>query len=208
MIATHDSYTYQKARNIFINLFSMFWKCQKLDIKKQYELGARVFDVRVYRYKNKWYTAHGLARFKDVSFNSLVDICEYFKNEMPNSYIRIYLEDNVNNDKNKDIKELFLREAKQTFELYKDMIWGIGTHFPWHTYYSNENFNPRIKEYYCHPFNWNTDKDIKYNLKHIDLTSWSLPLYAKKHNPIITKEMIEDPKVMYIMDYIGIYPKQ
>ena len=26
----------------------MFWKCQKLDIKKQYELGARVFDVRVY----------------------------------------------------------------------------------------------------------------------------------------------------------------
>ena len=79
MIATHDSYTYQKARNILINLFSMFWKCQKLDIKKQYELGARVFDVRVYRYKNKWYTAHGLARFKDVSFDSLVDICEYFK---------------------------------------------------------------------------------------------------------------------------------
>ena len=35
MIATHDSYTYQKARNILINLFSMFWKCQKLDIKKQ-----------------------------------------------------------------------------------------------------------------------------------------------------------------------------
>ena len=111
-------------------------------------------------------------------------------------------------ERNKDIKELFLREAKQTFELYKDMLWGIGTHFPWHTYYSNENFNPRIKEYYCHPFNWNTDKDIKYNLKHIDLTSWSLPLYAKKHNPIITKEMIEDPKVMYIMDYVGIYPKK
>ena len=53
-----------------------------------------------------------------------------------------------------------------------------------------------------------SDKDIKYNLKHIDLTAWSLPLYAKKHNPIITKEMIEDPKVMYTIDYIGIYPKQ
>ena len=90
MIATHDSYTYQKSNNILINLFSMFWKCQKLDIKKQYELGARVFDVRIYRYKNKWYTAHGFAKFTDVKFNSLIDMCEYFKNELPNSYIRIF----------------------------------------------------------------------------------------------------------------------
>ena len=186
----------------------MFWKCQKLDIKKQYEQGARVFDVRIYRYKNKWYTAHGFAKFTDVKFNSLIDMCEYFKNELPNSYIRIYLEDNVKDNENEDIKELFLYEAKRAFELYKDIIWEIGTHFPWHTYYINENFTPLIKEYYCHLFNWNTDKSIKDNIKQIDWSSWSLPYYAKKHNPVITKEMIDDPNVMHIIDYIGIYPKQ
>ena len=64
-----------------------------------------------------------------------------------------------------------------------------------------------INEYYCHLFNWNPDMGFWYNIKNFDWSSWNLPLYSKKHNSIITKEMIEDKSIMYIMDYIGIYPK-
>lgn len=205
MIASHDSYTYQKAKNPLMNLISIFWKCQKLDIQNQYDLGVRIFDVRVYKNnKGKWGTAHGTAHFKQ-SFDSIVSICEYFKTQFPGSFIRIYLEDNVKN--NNELKELFLKEADEAFTKYFDILWEIGTHVPWITYYRNPDFQMSIKEYYCHLFNWNTDKDFIYNLKNIDWSSWCLPLYAKKHNPIITQEMINDPNIMYLMDYVGIYPK-
>lgn len=205
MIASHDSYTYLKSKNPLFNLISIFWRCQKINIGDQYRLGVRVFDVRVYRYENKWGVAHGKAHF-DYYFDLLISICEYFNKYYPGSILRIYLEDNVN-DKNKEILDKFLLESEHVFELYKDMIWEIGTHFPWKTYYKNENFNPIIKEYYCHLFNWNPDKSIIYNIKHFDFSSWCIPLYSKKHNPIITQKMIDDNNVMHIMDYIGIYPK-
>lgn len=206
MIASHDSYTYQKAKNPLMNLISIFWKTQKLDIKKQYELGVRIFDVRVCKNnKGLWGTAHGSAHFKE-SFNSISEICKYFKDNYSGSFIRIYLEDNVK--ENNNLKDEFLKESEEAYSKYKDIIWEIGTHFPWITYYHNPDFQMLIKEYYCHLFNWNTDKDFKYNIKNIDFSSWCLPLYAKKHNPIITPEMINDPNVMHIIDYIGIYPKQ
>ena len=79
------------------------------------------------------------------------------------------------------------------------MIWEIGTHFPWKTYYRNENLPfVSIKEYYCHLFNWNTDKNVWYNFKNFDWSSWCLPLFAKKHNPIITQEL-KDDNIMHIM---------
>ena len=204
MIASHDSYTYQKPKNILLNLISIFWRCQKKDINEQYELGVRVFDVRVYRNKdNKWGTAHGIIHF-NKSFNSLIDICKYFKDNFEKSTIRIYLEDNVNNDH--QLRDLFLQESDEAFSKYEDMIWEIGTHFPWVTYYRNNNFKPEIREYYCKLFNWDTNQSIKYNLKNMNWSSWCLPLYSKKHNPIITKEMIIDSNIIYFIDYIGIYP--
>lgn len=209
MIATHDSYTYQKPKNIFMNLIKIFWKCQKVDIDKQYELGTRIFDVRVASYKDKkdnnkikWQTAHGMAKFR-IKFDTIESICELFYNKYPGSVLRIYLEDSKVVP---EIREEYKRQCDEAFTKYKDMLWDMGTHHPWVSSHYNKHYD--IKEYYCHLFNWNTDRDIKYNLKNFDWTSWSLPYYAKKHNPVITKEMIEDPKTMYILDYIGVYPKR
>jgi len=204
MICTHDSYTYQKPKNIFMNLIQFWWRCQKKTIQEQYDLGTRVFDVRVYRNHDKWGTAHGFAHF-DISFDTISHVCQYFQSNFNNSIIRIFLEDNVN--KNEILKKLFLTESEEAFNKYENILWEIGTHHPWLAYYRNKNFHPQIKEYYCHLFNWNTDQSIKENLKHIDLTSISLPLYSKKHNIEITQEMIDDQNTMYIFDYIGIYPK-
>lgn len=207
MIASHDTFTYDKPRNPVMNLLKIFWRCQKLDIKKQYELGVRIFDVRVSRYNGKWSAAHGIYKAKNIQFDTLSDICKYFKTEFPGSMIRIYLEDNTSNGKNKDILDLYLKEGTFVVIDYKDMIWEYGTHKPWDTYYKNDKLPfTDIKEYYCHLFNWDLDKSIWYNITHFDWSSWSLPLYAKKHNPKITKELINDT-TMHIMDYVGIYPK-
>lgn len=206
MLASHNSYSYFNTKNIFVNLFSFLWKCQKLNIDEQYKLGVRIFDIRVYRYNNKWGVSHGYARFNDIYFNLLLSICEYFDKYYKGSIIRIYLEDNVKN--NKYILNKFLIEADHVFNIYKPMIWEIGTHFPWNTYYVNDNLPfTEIKEYYCHLFNWDTDKGFWENIKQMYWSSWCLPLYAKKHNPCITQEMINDDTI-HIMDYIGVYPKQ
>ena len=208
MIASHDSFTYDKPVNPLHNLISIFWRCQKVDIKTQYDLGVRIFDVRVSRYKDRWYTAHGFYKSKNISFATIPDICKHFKFEFPGSMIRIYLEDNINNKKFLNIAELYLKEANFAVIDYKDMIWEYGTHHPWKTYFRNDNLPfTSIKEYYCHLFNWDTDKGFWENIKQMDWSSWCLPLYAKKHNPYITQEMIDDD-TMHIMDYIGVYPKQ
>lgn len=204
MVATHDSYTYMKPKNPLMNLISLWWRCQKKTIKEQYDLGARIFDIRVYRNNDKWGMAHGFAHF-DENFRTISDICEYFKTNFPGSVIRIYLEDNVK--KNDDLKEFFLAEADEAFGKYQYMFWEVGTHHPWVTYYRNKEFSPQIKEYYCHLFNWNTDRGFWYNIKNFDWSSWSLPAYAKKHNIPITDEMIQDDKVMHLFDFIGVYPK-
>lgn len=206
MIASHDTFTYDKPINLLFNLFSIFWRCQKLDITSQYNKGVRIFDIRVARHKDKWVAAHGIYKSKHISFKSIFNICQYIKNEFPDTMVRIYLETNVNN-KNYEIKDLFLKEAEEAWDKYKSMIWEMGTHFPWVVYFRNTDFNPLIKEYYCHLFNWNPDKSISYNLNNFDWTSWNIKLYAKKHNPIITEEMINDSTTIHFIDYIGKYPK-
>ena len=207
MIATHDSFTYQRPTNILHHLISIFWRCQKVDIDKQYDLGTRIFDVRVASCKDKktrkikWQTAHGIVRFP-LKFDTIESICELFHNKYPGSVIRIFLEDSKEVP---EIREEYLKQCDEAFEKHKDIIWDMGTHFPWKSYHLMKAYD--IKEYYCHLFNWNPDRSIKDNLKLMDWSSWSLPSFAKKHNPVITKEMTEDPKTMHILDYIGIYPK-
>ena len=206
MLASHNTFTYDKPANILLYLISIFWKCQKIDINKQYALGVRIFDIRVARYKNRWYAAHGLYRSKNISFTTISDICKHFKIEFPKSIIRIYLENNVDG-KNKDILELYSKECEDAWSKYKNMIWEIGTHNPWITYYKNNNLPfTVIKDYCCHLFKWDLDKSLWYNIKHFDWSSWNISLYAKKHNPKITEELIND-NIMHIMDFIKICPK-
>ena len=207
MIITHDSLTFDSPSNLLLNLISCFWRCQKLSIDEQYQLGVRVFDIRVSRKDDMWVGAHGIYKCKHISFKTLSELCKSFKIEFPNSYIRIYLEDKIKN--NEELKKLFLDEAEEAYNKYESMIWEIGTHFPWITYYKNPNLPfKELKEYYCHLFNWNPDRGILYNLKNIDFSSWSIPLYAKKHNIPITQEMIDDTNTAYMFDYAGVYPKQ
>ena len=102
---------------------------------------------------------------------------------------------------------MFLLESEYIFEKYKDIIWELGTHYPWKIYYKNNKLPfLHIEDNCCHLFNWDPAKSLSYNIKHFDCSSWSISSYAKKHNIKITQEMIDD-NIGHMFDYVGIYPK-
>lgn len=78
LIGSHNSFTYLKPRKWWMRLFTIFAKCQSENIIKQYEAGARYFDLRV-RFKNiednynDIVVAHGLMEY-NISYSNLYNI--------------------------------------------------------------------------------------------------------------------------------------
>lgn len=200
MIGAHDTYTYMKATNWFIELFSYFWRCQKKDIDELYQLDVRCFDIRVIRENNYWVVGHGKAKV-NKTFNTLEEICKYFKTNYKNSIIRIILESDGNN---KSIVKVFKEECNKIINNYDKMLWSIYIKNPWTCIYKNKKEYQTI-DYCCHLFNWNLGKSFIENIKNFDFSSRSIKTWAKNHNPKITQEMIENENIIYLMDYIGIY---
>lgn len=61
MLATHNSATGERPRNLWARLFPMVAKCQDKTIKEQYDAGARLFDIRVRWIGGMLRCCHGLA---------------------------------------------------------------------------------------------------------------------------------------------------
>lgn len=207
MIGSHDTFTYLKTSNILAKLFTMFWRCQEASIEEQYKCGVRFFDVRVIHEKKKkierWRIGHGIAKV-NKTFNTLTEICDYFKNQFPGSKVRIVLESGCSN---KYILERFRREVDELTKDLLDVVFQIIIKTPWTIIYQNGSFELWVG-YNCELFNWDLDKTIIENIKQFDTSSWSIKKWAKKHNPVeITQEMIDDPDVLYFMDYVCVYPK-
>ena len=204
MIGSHNSFSYLNAKNRLINLFPSLWRCQTLTIKDQYDFGVRLFDIRVNKdiqeEKFTWQVSHGLAKFNQ-NFATLNAICSYFKKQYPEAVIRIILESDCDN---KEIVDKFTEQGKKAIKSYKDIIWTITLKNPWTNLQIGRNFK-ECKDYACHLFNWDPSKSFWYNIKHLDLSAGSIKKWAKKHNPKITKEMMEDENIIYFMDYAGIY---
>ena len=203
MLGSHDSFTYMVARDGIINTFPSFWRCQEKTIKEQYDLGVRVFDIRVNKdVQNKkftWQVSHGLAKFNQ-NFVSLSAIGSYFKKQYPGSYFRVILESGSNNE---EIVTKFKEQAKKLMNSYEDIVWQVVIKSPWTVLYQGKDFKV-INDYSCHLFNWNVNRSLWENIKHFDFKSYSIKSWAKKHNPNITQEMKDDPDKLYFMDYVNI----
>lgn len=63
-IATHDSATGEKPKDLLSWLVIPFARTQNKTIKEQYESGCRSFDIRVKEHKDHWHCAHGLFKTK------------------------------------------------------------------------------------------------------------------------------------------------
>lgn len=183
MIGTHDSFTYLKPVNPIYSLFNFLWRTQSLSLKKQLNKGVKYFDIRVSYYKSKWRVSHGLVNF-DLTFSSIKYILEIFAPY----YVRLILE--KGNDK---VEELFTDAISEVAQ-YPNLSFAC-IKKGWKVLV---NRDPVIKDYSYIP--WYSGYSFLWNLKHFKLSS--IKYYAKKHNPSITKEMIEDPYTVYFMDYV------
>lgn len=195
MIGAHDSYTYLRPTNPLWCLIPFWWRCQNKSIDYLYSWGVRMFDIRVaYNTNNMyWYTCHGLVNFPK-RFNCLEDICKEFTIRYPEAYYRIMFEKNT-----EWFSDAYKKEIAKLANTYYRLI-GIYIKHPWDVIYEDNSFE--LKDYACHLFNWTIGKTIKDNLKAFEFKSCNLMWWAKKHNPKITQELINDPKVIYFMDYI------
>lgn len=75
----------------------LFAQCQNKVIIEQYDEGARVFDIRVYRDSNNdWGFAHGLIKYRSLqSIFSLINVLQHHNDFCGNGeqlYIRLILE--------------------------------------------------------------------------------------------------------------------
>lgn len=91
ILGSHNSLTYLKPTSILGRIFKGIGRCQRVDYKKQYELGVRYFDLRVrFNKKGDIEVAHGLNSYKisDKELDSFVN----WVGQTPDVYCRILLE--------------------------------------------------------------------------------------------------------------------
>lgn len=113
-IASHNSLTYAETENGNKRIIKRRNRCQRLDIRQQYEIGVRMFDFRVRKGINgKPQAAHGRIRYKANVEKELA-----YLNSQGNVIVRIMLENRrLPRQRKKDFKwfDAYVREIVQKY---------------------------------------------------------------------------------------------
>lgn len=142
-IGTHDSMTYLEPKKWWMKPFHFMARCQKVDIKEQYKLGARMFDLRIH------YDKDGILEFRHgfMSFKGDVEkVLEYLNSRRTKSYIRLILEVNKSNNLIKQ-ELLFKHDCRKWEEKYKKLVFFCGRRkFDWKQVYEFKTKEPVINQ--------------------------------------------------------------
>lgn len=115
-LSSHNTMTYQKPKQWWCRLFPFVAKCQSVDYKKQHELGAEGYDLRIFwDKKGNIEYRHGLYRYPA---DNLYDVLDYARDN--NIIVRILFELRFyNQDKIKNVGELKDRFTKFCIDIEK-----------------------------------------------------------------------------------------
>ena len=100
-IATHDSATGEKSKNLLHSLVKIFAQTQTKTIKEQYEAGVRYFDFRV---DKDLVLCHGLWKSNKTLADILSEIKSYAQEIV---YIRVIIERKYSEEVYKDNLKMF-----------------------------------------------------------------------------------------------------
>lgn len=147
ILGSHNSMTYLPPKLWLMRLFSLFWRCQKNDLKHQYTEGVRCFDLRVRNVNDKWVFAHGLTTLSNVE---LYEVLNYLNTKalIHNDviYIRLILE-----TRKPDIhhEHKFIKLCEEIEEKYCDTlkIFEARRKFDWLQLYNFGSFAPIVIQY-------------------------------------------------------------
>lgn len=204
-IGTHNSLTYLTPKTWWGKLLKFTARCQAVDYKKQYELGARVFDIRIY-YDDilNLEIRHGRIAYHTPYF-ILHNLFE-FLNKKGDCYVRIIFEEDVfaKNDPLLTDKEANFIDNCQYFEkTYKNIkFFGGYRKYDEHVLYKFENTDiPKLIDRYS-----STTSLFKSNNKFLRILDDLCPiLYAKlKNHTNREKHLASGSKDYLFIDFINI----
>lgn len=166
-LGSHNSFTYLPVKQWYFKPFFWTARCQKKNIKEQYKLGARLFDIRIRT--NSAYDiimAHGPVEFEGDIYELLDDM----ENLGEKVYCRVILESNKPM-KNQEYQEERFKDVCYSIEQdYKNIIFfGGNRKYDWKEVYHFEATEPSLDGKYSSVIGTKID----------DLWPW---LYAKTHN--------------------------
>ena len=189
ILGSHNSWSFLPPKHWWMTPFSFMAHCQRVDIRQQYELGVRCFDLRLLVSKNGGVSvAHGLMKYS-ITIDELLEDLQWI-DDQGGCYVRILHE---------------ARTGSQYTETAKNVF------CTWCDIFKNRFHNIR---FWCgrNLYNWQVDYDFGQDPScHEDYSSVSDPkyiddwwpyLYAKTHNRKI-REKGTDCDILLI-DYVDI----
>lgn len=121
-IASHDTMAYLKPRKWWMRLFNFMAQCQSKTIEEQYELGIRMFDLRIKYDKDlNPRFAHGLVEYD----KKIEDVLDYLASREETCFVRIILE----NPKSKLIERYsikFVEDVNTWVNKYSNLVFFEG----------------------------------------------------------------------------------
>ena len=203
-LATHNTMSYRKPKQFWAKLIPFIARCQSVDYKKQHELGAKGFDLRLF------WDKHGKLEFRHgiVSYNAddIDEILEYANENK--IYVRIILEIRDYNAKHienlDEIKQKFIDFCSQIETKYTNIkFYGGNTLNNWETIYEFKN-KYNIKEVPLYSSVTSLFNSKSKFLRIIDdLCPW---IYAKLNNKK-NINVYKDSDCMLVVDFINIQEK-
>lgn len=202
-IGTHNSLTYLTPKTLFGKLFRFTAKCQSVDYRKQYELGARVFDIRLW-YDNhlQRQIRHGRIEFEgsDTILYNILD----FLDKKGDCYVRLICEEDnfAKRDSMVTDKEEEFKFDCEWFESHYPNIkfFGGNRKYDWKVLYEFKNKDvPTLIDRYS-----STTSLFKSKNKFLRIIDDLCPiLYAKLMNKKNIEEF-KDSKDYLFIDFINI----
>lgn len=204
MLGSHNSLSFATPKKWWGKLFRFVGKCQSKDIKEQYELGVRYFDIRIKFDGDNAVSAHGPIVFNCDIYEQLVKlltVCMYTTKEENPVYIRVILEYNKR-QKNQDELDIMFKQVCQFLKNrfgYRFIFVGGRRKYDWEVIYDFGNEEPELEDKYSSTTNI-FGKLTNTILDKID--DWWPWLYAVTHNAKSYKNHDKN-KVLFI-DFINI----
>lgn len=202
-IGTHNSLTYLTPKKWWQKLIKFTAKCQEVDYEKQYELGARVFDVRLwYDDEMNMEIRHGRIAYRgkyEILFNMLD-----FLDKKGDCYVRILCEEDSfakNDPLAIDKEKCFINDCEYIESSYKNIkFFGGNRKYDWKVLYNFKNKDiPKLVDKYS-----STTSLFKSDKKWLAVLDDLYPkLYAKLKNKQLIKEHNDKEGYLFI-DFINI----
>lgn len=187
ILGSHNSWSYLPVRKWWMRPIAFMARCQSVDIRTQYEMGVRCFDLRI-RFNNEEITvvAHGIVEYIMMSEGIWDDL--KWLDEKGDCYVRVLHEVRTQEQYTKSAVANFSYMCK-TMENYCPHIhWWCGCNlYDWKKDYDFGD-DPYCDEKY------GSVSDMKW------LYGWWPWLYARLHN---RKNLKEGSEGILLIDYVN-----